>query len=205
MAEIIEQKNIEELIPDDMNFNKGTVKGAVLMDKSFKDFGAGRGIVLDKNGRIISGNKTTETALRAGIKKVTVIHTTGDKLVAVRRKDIDIDSKKGREMALADNVTSSVNFDIDYEKVRQVMQKVELHPEIWDVKMSGNMRDVMSRTEAGENDTVNIEKLEFCGYTITMSKEEYEELAEKAKVYGNEHGTMDGFIKHIINEYNENN
>jgi hypothetical protein len=48
---------IKDLIPDDKNFNKGTEFGNSLIEKSFRKFGAGRSILLDKNNRIIAGNK----------------------------------------------------------------------------------------------------------------------------------------------------
>ena len=39
--------------------------------------------------------------------KQTVILKSGDTLVAVRRKDVDLDSKEGRDMALLDKRWSS--------------------------------------------------------------------------------------------------
>lgn len=109
--------NIEELIQDDHNFNKGTEPGQKLMEKSFKELGAGRSILVDKDGRIISGNKSQKAAIAAGIQKVRVIETTGDELIAVKRTDLSLDSKEGREMAYADNLTTQVNlapkFEID--------------------------------------------------------------------------------------------
>jgi hypothetical protein len=65
--------NIEELTQDEHNFNKGTEGGAELMERSLKELGAGRSILIDKNGTIIAGNKTQEAAIKAGITKVRVI------------------------------------------------------------------------------------------------------------------------------------
>ena len=45
--------NINELTQDQHNFNKGTAKGKKLMNKSLKELGAGRSILLDKNGEIL--------------------------------------------------------------------------------------------------------------------------------------------------------
>ena len=39
------------------------------------------------------------------------VETTGDQVVAVKRMDIDLDSKLGREMALADNATAIANIE----------------------------------------------------------------------------------------------
>ena len=58
--------------------------------------------LLDWNGNIIAGNKSQQAAIAAGIKRVRVIETTGDELVAVKRTDVDIDSAEGRKMAYLD-------------------------------------------------------------------------------------------------------
>ena len=76
--------------------------GQPLMERSFKELGAGRSILLDRNGNIIAGNKSQQAAIAAGIKMVRVIETTGDELVAVKRTDVDIDSADGRRMAYLD-------------------------------------------------------------------------------------------------------
>ena len=91
MAKIIEQ-SIDSLIPDNKNFNKGTEFGDHLMDESLRKFGLGRSILLDKNDRIIAGNKTAEKAAELGFENVLVVETDGNTLVAVKRKDVDLDS-----------------------------------------------------------------------------------------------------------------
>lgn len=109
--------NIEELTQDEHNFNKGTVGGAELMERSLNELGAGRSILVDKNGKIIAGNKTQEAAIKAGIKKVRIIETTGDELVAVKRTDVDINDAKGRELALVDNLATQVNLAWDEAEI----------------------------------------------------------------------------------------
>ena len=89
--------DIEELAQDTHNFNKGNEQGQELMERSFKEMGAGRSILIDRNGHIIAGNKSQKAAIAAGIKKVRVIETTGDELVAVKRTDVDIDSADAGE------------------------------------------------------------------------------------------------------------
>ena len=101
--------DIEELRQDALNFNKGTYEGEVLIKKSLERFKAGRSVLIDKNNNIIAGNKTVSAAATMGMK-VRVIETTGEELVAVKRTDIDLDSKEGRELALADNRTAQINL-----------------------------------------------------------------------------------------------
>ena len=124
--------NIEELCQDKHNFNQGTVGGAKLMERSLQELGAGRSILIDKNGNIIAGNKTQQAAKKAGIKKVRIIETTGDELVAVKRTDVDIDSEQGRELAMLDNLTQQVNLKWDERELHNIKAEVEgFNPEEW--------------------------------------------------------------------------
>lgn len=134
MAKIIEQ-SIDSLIPDNKNFNKGTEFGDHLMDESLRKFGLGRSILLDKNDRIIAGNKTAEKAAELGFENVLVVETDGNTLVAVKRKDVDLDSAKGREFALADNATSKANLCFDTDLIMQEAEKFDFDPEDWGVPM----------------------------------------------------------------------
>ena len=114
MAETkVQEVDINDLVQDKRNFNKGNEQGQELMERSFKEMGAGRSILIDRNGHIIAGNKSQKAAIAAGIKKVRVIETTGDELVAVKRTDVDIDSAEGRKMAYLDNLTTQVNLTWD--------------------------------------------------------------------------------------------
>lgn len=122
---------IETLIQDDKNFNLGTTYGAELMERSLKKFGAGRSVVVDKNGKIIAGNKTVENAIKAGIKEVLVVETSGDKIVAVKRTDVELDSAQGREMALADNATAKENILFDVGAVLDEATSKGFDPAEW--------------------------------------------------------------------------
>lgn len=123
--------DINALVQDDHNFNKGTEAGRELMEKSFKQLGAGRSVLIDKDGRIIAGNKSQKAAIAAGIKKVRIIETTGDELVAVKRTDISLDSKEGRELALADNLTTQVNLAWDEVELDKVAAQEGIDLDLW--------------------------------------------------------------------------
>ena len=129
------EASIDSLIPDNKNFNKGTEFGEHLMDKSLREFGLGRSILIDKNNRIIAGNKTTEIAADIGFDNVIIVETDGKSLVAVKRKDIDLDSAKGRELALADNATSKANLSFDTDLIMQEAEKFDFSPEDWGVSL----------------------------------------------------------------------
>jgi DNA modification methylase len=110
---------LSELTPDANNYNKGTEFGGGLIEKSLRKLGAGRSILLDKNGKVIAGNKTLENAVNAGFgdEDLIVVQTTGKQIVAVQRMDLDLDSKMGKEMALADNATAKANIEWDTEAI----------------------------------------------------------------------------------------
>lgn len=61
MAEV-EIIPLDSIQPDDRNANKGSERGTYMIRRSLEKLGAGRSILLDKNGRIIAGNKTAESA-----------------------------------------------------------------------------------------------------------------------------------------------
>lgn len=133
----VKQAKLSDLIPDDKNFNRGTQFGQHLIEKSLRENGAGRSILIDKNNRIIAGNKTTENAAAIDMEDVIVVETDGTKLVAVKRTDIDLDSEQGRNLALADNATSAANLEWDEDAIRAMQDELDnFNPENWGVELS---------------------------------------------------------------------
>lgn len=110
---------IRDLHQDRLNFNDGTFEGNVLLEKSLRDLKCGRSILLDKNKNIIAGNKTAKIGEKLGVK-AKIVESDGTEIIAVRRTDIELDSKKGRELALADNVTSEKNLSWNADNVKKV-------------------------------------------------------------------------------------
>lgn len=124
--------SIKDLIYDNKNFNKGTEAGNKLIQKSFKNFGSGRSILIDKNNRIIAGNKSVENASAIGMEDVQIVESDGKRIIAVKRTDIDLYSPEGREMALADNATAKANIIFDAELVEAELGEAVC--EEWGVK-----------------------------------------------------------------------
>ncbi len=115
----VETIKLVDLRPDDGNANRGTERGTYMLRRSLEKLGAGRSILLDKNGRIIAGNKTAESAADVGLDDVLIIRTRGDQLVAVLREDLDLDDPTGqaRELAYADNRTAQVSLDWEPQSI----------------------------------------------------------------------------------------
>ena len=114
----IKQAKLSDLQPDRRNANKGTERGLKALDHSLRQYGAGRSILVDKHGRIIAGNKTTERAADLGLEDVIIVPTDGTKLVAVQRTDLDLETDKAaRELALADNRVSELDLAWDVDQL----------------------------------------------------------------------------------------
>lgn len=141
--------NVEDLIQDDKNFNKGTDEGKKLIEKSFSELGAGRSILIDKNNRIIAGNKSSEAAIATGIKKVRVIETTGDELIAVKRTDVDLDSERGRKLALADNSTAAANLSWDEMQIAAVADEYGFDTASWGIS-DGSLDPIFDEVDVDE-------------------------------------------------------
>lgn len=69
---------------------------------SLRELGAGRSIVVDKNGVVIGGNAVLQKAMELGIPTIEV-ETDGSSLLVVKRIDLDTDDPKRKALALADN------------------------------------------------------------------------------------------------------
>ena len=166
MAKVIET-NIESLVPDNKNFNKGTQYGDHLMDESLRRFGLGRSILIDKNNRIIAGNKTAEKAADIGFTDVLVVEVDGNQLVAVKRKDIDLDSAKGRELALADNATSKANLAWDESLIEEVSQQWGFEPQEWGVDVS--VQEEPEQEESSGKKGISTRLIVECGDVTKLS------------------------------------
>lgn len=122
---------ISDLKFDDKNFNKHTEYGMSLLEKSLRELGAGRSILLDKDNNIIAGNGIVEAAGSVGLENVKIIETTGDEIVAVKRTDMTIDSREGREMALADNATANADLSWDEDTIKEQTEKWDFDTNDW--------------------------------------------------------------------------
>ena len=74
-----EIKKVSDLTPDTHNANRGTERGMAMLENSLREFGAGRSILIDREGRVIGGNKTLEKAAEIGLEDVVVVQTDGTK------------------------------------------------------------------------------------------------------------------------------
>lgn len=106
---------LTDLVPDDHNANRHSERGTYMVSNSLGKLGGGRGIVLDKNNKIVAGNLTVEQAVALGFEEVIVVESDGKVLVATERVDWDLDDPHGpaRQYAYADNQAAAVSIDFD--------------------------------------------------------------------------------------------
>ena len=171
MAEKLKQAKVSDLTFDDKNFNKHTEFGMSLIEKSLRNNGAGRSILIDKNNRIIAGNGVVETAAQIGLEDVQIVETDGTKIIAVKRTDIDLDSQQGREMALADNATGAADLQWDAEAIAEVEEEFDIDAGDYGVNLDFDTEDVTS----GERDNTK----NFAKITLMLTDEEAEELEQR--------------------------
>jgi hypothetical protein len=89
------------------------VRGRAMIERSIRECGAGRSIVVDREGRVIGGNKTLDVIEELGIP-VHVVPTDGNTLVVVQRTDLDLESDpKARKLAYLDNRTGELDLTWD--------------------------------------------------------------------------------------------
>lgn len=116
-------KKLSDLQPDTRNANKGTARGQKQIIGSIQRNGFGRSGLLDKNGRIVAGNKTTEAAAEVfGVEvEPIIVQTDGRRPVYVQRTDLDLDdpdpNNPARQLAYEDNLSSTFSFQLDPEVV----------------------------------------------------------------------------------------
>lgn len=98
---------------DKRNYRKHNDRNKELINKSLKECGAGRSIVIDNEDNIIAGNGIYEQAQKLNLK-TKIIETDGSELVVVKRTDLATGDEKRKQLAIMDNSTSdSSEFDLE--------------------------------------------------------------------------------------------
>lgn len=179
MAKIKEAK-LSDIIPDDLNANKGTEYGKHLMNQSFEKFGTWRSIAVDKNLKVAAGNKSLENFAEAGFEDVIIVPTNGKQLVVVQRTDIDSTTPEGekmfREYGLADNATSNANLEWNEENIRAISEKWDINPEEWGIDTA--FEDEEEQNECDDKEIVSTKMEVECGDASKLA-ELFGELQER--------------------------
>lgn len=163
----IKTAKIGDLTPDENNANKGTERGRYALEKSLREYGFGRAILIDKNGHIIAGNKTHEVAGAIGLEDVIVVPVDGQQVVAVQRTDLDIYDLASRELAIADNRVGQLDLDWDAEVLAGLEEEGANLSAFWtDAELDAIMERAGELPDSGEGfaDEPKVHTCPNCGH-----------------------------------------
>ena len=165
---------------DSKNYRVHSDKNKMIIDKSLKELGAGRSILIDSENEIIAGNGVFEQAEKQNIK-IKIVETDGTELIAVKRTDLKTNDKKRKKLALIDNHASDTS-EFDMELINKYFDKIEL--EEWGVE-----ENIINKSFNSLNEQFDSDKLPY-PITLFLTEKEYSKWEE---------------IKEKINEPNNNN
>lgn len=114
---------IKDLKYDKRNARKHSSRNIEMIQKSLKEVGTGRSIVIDEGNNILAGNGTVESFTKNGKTKIKIIDSDGDTLIAVRRKGLTEEEKK--KLSLFDNRTAEI-ADWDVDILKELEQEIDL-------------------------------------------------------------------------------
>lgn len=118
-------KKITDYKPLQRNPNKGTQRGSGILDQSVRELGAGRSLLVDKNGIILAGNHAQEAFINAGLENVIEVESDGNSIIVVKRTDMDANSTAGKKMAIMDNRTSEQGLAWDAVVLEELMSEIQ--------------------------------------------------------------------------------
>ncbi len=95
-----------------------------LIKKSLSECGAGRSVLIDKEGKLIAGNGVFEQAKALNIP-TKIVPTDGNTLIVVQRTDLATADKKRQRLAVFDNSTSDTS-EFNNEKIKKDFQIEEI-------------------------------------------------------------------------------
>lgn len=141
---------MSEIKLDKRNYRKHSERNKQLINKSLKDLGAGRSILIDNQNEIIAGNGVFEQARELNIP-IKIIETDGTELIAIKRNDLATSDRKRQELAVMDN-SASDSSEFDLELLSEDFNASEL------LEMGINIEGLEEETENEKDNEQEIEK-----------------------------------------------
>ena len=140
---------------DSKNYRVHTDKNKMIIDKSLKELGAGRSILIDSENEIIAGNGVFEQAEKQNIK-IKIVETDGTELIAVKRTDLKTNDKKRKELALIDNHASDTS-EFDMELVKTDFDNVKLEEWEFDLEKIHEQKDLSEKIDVSYRIEITLE------------------------------------------------
>lgn len=136
---------MKEIKFDKHNYRKHDNLNKKLINKSLKECGAGRSIVIDNDGEIIAGNGIYEQAKKLGIK-TKIVETDGSELVVVKRTDLSTEDEKRKQLAVMDNSTSD-SSEFDFELLKEDFSIAEIQDfGIFDIDVAEESKEIKNNS-----------------------------------------------------------
>ena len=190
--------HIKDLTFDPRNARIHSERNIGMIADGLQEVGAGRSILIDENGEIISGNGLIEAASQAGITKVRVIESDGTEIIAVRRSDLK--GKRKTRMALLDNRSQEVGGGWNTDVIKALNDEGVDLSGLWgkeelnilfeqEVKFGDD--DPISPISDATKPEKTLERL-----IIWMPKDRYEQFFSRVQLIGQKYGIQD--ISEII-------
>lgn len=161
----VEKIKLSDLIPDDHNLNTGTERGDYALEESLRKYGFGRPFFVDKNGKIIGGNKTHQKVGEIDLaEEAILIKGDGKTVVVFQREDVDLDTPEGRAMAMADNRVSELNLSWDTEELSRLISDEAIADldRFWQDEELNSLLNKDSEDEIEEANEPNLPKEMMC-------------------------------------------
>ena len=188
--------SISDLRFDDKNFNQHTEFGMNLLEKSLRENGAGRSILIDKDNNIIAGNGIVEAAGNIGLEDLQIVESDGSKIIAVKRTDITLDSKEGRQMALADNATAAADLEWNEGILAAETDRFGINTDDWGVDLA-KKKSIKDEKDIENNPPSIVTSFITFDYSdeieLKITDETASSLMGEMIKYREEHGNYEGF------------
>jgi len=166
-----EIRTIADLTPDPQNPNVGTERGDYILETSIERTGINRGIVIDKNGLIVAGNKTAGKAGELGFEEIILVKTDGNRLLVIQREDWDLmEDTAPRLYSYLDNQSAYAGIRFTESYIEEHSKKVDLnvcfkHDELLEIMgIKPKEKSKASEEKAHTNQCPN------CGYLLDMGQ-----------------------------------
>ncbi len=149
----VERKKITELKQDPDNANDGTERGLSMLGDSLSNVGLGRGVLMDKNGILLAGNKTQESAVDHGFEDAIIVHTNGRELVVTQRDDLDLlsedpkERERARRAAYYDNRVGQIDLSWNPAQILRDSQNPDLNGIVNTMFSEKELTDILNKLE----------------------------------------------------------
>lgn len=167
------KQHIASLRFDPRNARKHTPRNVHMIATSLQETGAGRSIVIDKDGVILAGNATIEAAASAGLENIRIVDSDGSDIIAVRRTDLSHGDAQATKLALFDNrAAEPAYWDVDI--IREYVDEGLDLSELW-------YDDELEKLLSADNVDVTFEPDEsankgFKSYTFSLTASQYADV-----------------------------